>query len=104
METIIDVTPQEPIPTPSVGPLDPKCLEEGLIICNSQRIKGDQGISLDALVAIFTHLGSEIEKIGIANSYSLAEQVISLLEEAKPLLTKVVCALLIDFVARWLLQ
>lgn len=104
METIIDITPLDPIPTPSVGPLDPKCVEEGLIICNYQRIKGDQGISLDALVGIFTHLGRGMENIGIANSYSLAEQAISLLEEAKPLLTKVVCALLIGFVARRLLQ
>ncbi|KAG7976625.1 hypothetical protein I3843_06G159600 [Carya illinoinensis] len=88
METIIDITPLDPIPTPSVGPLDPKCVEEGLIICNYQRIKGDQGISLDALVGIFTHLGRGMENIGIANSYSLAEQAISLLEEAKPLLTK----------------
>nr|POE95715.1 protein trigalactosyldiacylglycerol 2, chloroplastic [Quercus suber] len=28
METLIEITPHNPIPTPSVGPLDPKCSEE----------------------------------------------------------------------------
>ncbi|KAK0593666.1 hypothetical protein LWI29_032079 [Acer saccharum] len=51
-------------------------------------MKGYQGISLDALVGIFTRLGREVEEIGVANSYSLAERVFSVIEEAKPLLTK----------------
>ncbi|KAJ7980672.1 protein TRIGALACTOSYLDIACYLGLYCEROL 2, chloroplastic-like [Quillaja saponaria] len=57
METLIDITPRDPIPTPSVGPLDPECVKE--------------------------------EEIGIANSYSLAQRVSSVIEEAKPLLTKI---------------
>jgi hypothetical protein len=92
METLIDITPRNPIPTPSVGPLDPKCSEEGLIVCDRQKIKGKQGVSLDALVGIFTHLGREVEDIGIANSYALAERVFSAIEEAKPLLAKVGCS------------
>jgi hypothetical protein len=59
METLIDITPGDPIPTPSIGPLDPECAEEGLIVCDRQKMKGNQGVSLDALVTIFTHLGRE---------------------------------------------
>ncbi|CAK9187547.1 unnamed protein product [Ilex paraguariensis] len=89
METLIDITPRDPIPTPSVGPLDQDCGKEGLIVCDRQKIKGYQGVSLDALVGIFTRLGREVEEIGVANTYSLAERVSSVIEEARPLLTKV---------------
>ncbi|XP_020228110.1 protein TRIGALACTOSYLDIACYLGLYCEROL 2, chloroplastic [Cajanus cajan] len=89
METIIDITPRDPIPTPSTGPLDQECSKEGLIVCDREKIKGYQGVSLDALVGIFTRLGQDVEKIGIANSYSLAERAASIIEEAKPLLTKI---------------
>lgn len=89
METIIDITPRDPIPTPTAGPLDQECSKEGLIVCDREKIKGYQGVSLDALVGIFTRLGRDVEKIGIANTYSLAERAASVIEEAKPLLTKV---------------
>ncbi|QCD78503.1 putative ABC transport system substrate-binding protein [Vigna unguiculata] len=89
METIIDITPRDPIPTPSTGPLDQECSKEGLIVCDREKIKGIEGVSLDKLVGIFTRLGQDVEKIGIANSYSLAERAASIMEEAKPLLTKV---------------
>ncbi|KAK7316603.1 hypothetical protein RJT34_00191 [Clitoria ternatea] len=89
METIIDITPRDPIPSPSTGPLDQECPKEGLIVCDREKIKGYQGVSLDALVGIFTRLGQDVEKIGIANSYSLAERAASIIEEAKPLLTKI---------------
>lgn len=86
---MIDITPRDPIPTPSVGPLDRDCTKEGLIVCDRQKIKGYQGVSLDALVGIFTRLGREVEEIGIANTYLLAERVSSVILEARPLLTKV---------------
>ncbi|QHO26975.1 hypothetical protein HN51_023998 [Arachis hypogaea] len=86
METIIDITPKDPIPTPSVGPLDQSCSKEGLIVCDREKIKGHQGVSLDALVGIFTRLGRDVEEIGIAKSYSLAERALSIIEEARPLL------------------
>lgn len=89
METIIDISPRNPIPTPSVGPLDQDCPKEGLIVCDREKIKGYQGVSLDALVGIFTRLGRDVEEIGIINSYSMAERVFSVIEEAKPLLTQV---------------
>ncbi|GLT34892.1 hypothetical protein SLA2020_093820 [Shorea laevis] len=43
METLIDITPRNPIPTPSVGPLDADCVKEGLIVCDRQKIKGQLG-------------------------------------------------------------
>ncbi|XP_061947118.1 protein TRIGALACTOSYLDIACYLGLYCEROL 2, chloroplastic-like isoform X2 [Populus nigra] len=88
METMIDITPRDPIPTPSVGPLDAECVKEGLIVCDRQKLKGHQGVSLDALVGIFTRIGREVEEIGVAKSYSLAECAAAVIEEAKPLLTK----------------
>lgn len=89
METLIDITPRDPIPTPSVGPLNAECDKEGLIVCDRQKIKGYQGVSLDALVGIFTRLGRDVEEIGIEKSYLLAEQVAAVIQEAKPLLAKV---------------
>lgn len=89
METMIDITPRDPIPTPAVGPLHTDCGKEGLIVCDRQRIKGIQGVSLDELVGIFTRLGREVEEIGVANTYSLAVRAASVIEEARPLLTKI---------------
>ncbi|KAI3465773.1 hypothetical protein Pfo_022436 [Paulownia fortunei] len=88
METLIDITPRDPIATPCVWPLDVGCAKEGLIACDRQKIKGYQGVSLDTLVGIFTRIGREVEEIGVANSYSLAERISAAIEEARPLLRK----------------
>ncbi|KAL0442287.1 UNVERIFIED_CONTAM: protein TRIGALACTOSYLDIACYLGLYCEROL 2, chloroplastic [Sesamum latifolium] len=89
METLIDITPRDPIPAPSVGPLHAGCVKEGLIVCDRQKIKGHQGVSLDALVGIFTRIGREVEEIGVANAYTVAERVATVIEEARPLLAKI---------------
>jgi hypothetical protein len=89
METMIDITPKDPLPTPSVGPLDTDCSKEGLILCDRERMKGQQGVSLDALVGIFTRLGRDMEEIGVHKSFKLAEKVASIMEEAQPLLSRV---------------
>lgn len=89
METLIDITPRVPLPKPSAGPLDPDCPKEGLIVCDRERIRGKQGVSLDELVGIFTRLGREMEEIGVSQSYKLAEKVASVVEEAQPLLAKI---------------
>lgn len=88
METKIDINPRDPIPTPSVSPLDEECAKEGLIVCDREKIKGHQGVSLDEMVGIYTRLGRDVEGIGIVNSYSLAERVFAVMEEARPLLTQ----------------
>uniref|UniRef100_A0A0C9S972 TSA: Wollemia nobilis Ref_Wollemi_Transcript_8943_1754 transcribed RNA sequence n=1 Tax=Wollemia nobilis TaxID=56998 RepID=A0A0C9S972_9CONI len=89
METLIDITPCPPIPTPTAGPLDPNCSKEGLIVCDRERLKGEQGVSLDELVGIFTRLGRQMDEISITKTYDLAERVGSVIEEAKPLLVKI---------------
>ncbi|CAM0911605.1 unnamed protein product [Alopecurus aequalis] len=89
METMIDITPKDPLPTPSVGPLDTDCSKEGLILCDKERMKGQQGVSLDALVGIFTRLGRDMEEIGVHKSFKLAEKVASIMEEAQPLLSRI---------------
>lgn len=89
METLIDITPKDPLPSPSAGPLDSDCSKEGLIVCDKERIRGQEGVSLDALVGIFTRLGREMEEIGVKRSYALAEKVASIVQEAQPLISKV---------------
>ncbi|KAL0857197.1 hypothetical protein Bca101_062351 [Brassica carinata] len=89
METMIDITPKDPIPEPSVGPLHQECGKEGLIVCDREKIKGEQGVSLDELVGIFTRMGRDVEEIGVANAFSLAERAVSVIEDAKPLLRKI---------------
>lgn len=89
MESMIDITPRDPIPTPSVGPLHQECEKEGLIICDRQKIKGYQGVSLDALVGIFTRIGRDLEEIGVSNTYELAKRAAGVIEEARPLLLKI---------------
>ncbi|XP_054818288.1 protein TRIGALACTOSYLDIACYLGLYCEROL 2, chloroplastic-like isoform X1 [Prosopis cineraria] len=89
MDTLIDITPRDPIPTPTAGPLDQECQKEGVIVCDREKVKGYQGVSLDALVGIFTRIGRDVEEIGVLNTYLLAERVSSVIEEARPLLTKI---------------
>ncbi|XP_068642351.1 protein TRIGALACTOSYLDIACYLGLYCEROL 2, chloroplastic [Aristolochia californica] len=89
METMIDITPKDPLPVPSVGPLDTDCINEGVIVCDKQKIAGQTGVSLDALVGIFTRLGREMEEIGVSKSYTMVEKVASVIQEVKPLLAKI---------------
>jgi len=89
METLIDITPRPPIPTNTAGPLDPYFNKEGLIVCNRGRIKGEQGVSLDELVGIFTRLGRQMDEVSVTKTYDLAERVASTIEEARPLLAKI---------------
>eukprot|EP01018_Ginkgo_biloba_P033289 Gb_27077 [translate_table: standard] len=89
METLIDITPRPPVPTTSVGPLDPDCSKEGVIVCDRQRMKGEQGVSLDELVGIFTRLGRQMDDISITKAYDLAERIGATIEDAKPLLAKI---------------
>lgn len=88
-ETLIDVTPRWPIPKPTVGPLDPECAAEGLIVCDRQRIKGEQGVSLDELVGICTKLARQIDALGVERMANMAERLGDAVQEARPLLFKV---------------
>lgn len=89
METLIDITPRPPVPKHTAGPLDPTCNKEGLIVCDRERIKGEQGVSLDELVGIFTRLGRQMDEVSVTKTYDLAERIASTIEEARPLLAKI---------------
>jgi hypothetical protein len=98
-ETLIDITPRLPLPKPSLGPLDAGCSDEGLIVCDTERIKGEQGVSLDELVGICIKLARQVDDMGVANMADMAERLGKAVEEAKPLLSKV---LLLPLVAKFL--
>ncbi|CAM6022067.1 unnamed protein product [Sphagnum balticum] len=87
-ETLIDITPRLPLPEPSLGPLDPGCSDEGLIVCDRESIKGEQGVSLDELVGICIKLARQVDDMGVANMADMAERLEKAVEEAKPLLSK----------------
>ncbi|KAH8958884.1 hypothetical protein BDL97_06G050700 [Sphagnum fallax] len=87
-ETLIDITPRLPLPKPSLGPLDLGCSDEGLIVCDRESIKGEQGVSLDELVGICIKLARQVDDMGVANMADMAERLGKAVEEAKPLLSK----------------
>ncbi|KAG0590921.1 hypothetical protein M758_1G130700 [Ceratodon purpureus] len=88
-ETLIDVTPRRPIPKPTMGPLDPGCPSEGLIVCDRERIKGEQGVSLDELVGVCTKIARQIDALGVERMAGMAERLGDAVEDARPLLLKV---------------
>ncbi len=98
-ETLIDITPRLPLPKPSLGPLDLGCSDEGLIVCDRESIKGEQGVSLDELVGICIKLARQVDDMGVANMADMAERLGKAVEEAKPLLSKV---LLLSLLAKFL--
>lgn len=88
-ETLIDVTPRRPLPKPTVGPLDPYCPSEGLIVCDRERIKGEQGVSLDELVGICTKMARQMDALGVDRVADMAERLSETVQDARPLLLKV---------------
>jgi hypothetical protein len=88
-ETLIDVTPIQSLPKPTVGPLDPYCPTEGLIVCDRERIKGQQGVSLDELVGICTKIARQMDALGVDRVADMAERLSEAVQDARPLLLKV---------------
>lgn len=88
-ETLIDVTPRLPLPKPTVGPLDPACPAEGIIVCDRERIKGEQGVSLDELVGICTKIARQMDALGVDRMAGMAERLSEAVQDARPLLLKV---------------
>lgn len=88
-ETLIDVTPMVPLPLPTVGPLDPGCAAEGVIVCDRERIKGEQGVSLDELVGICTKIARQMDELGVERMAGMAERLSEAVQDARPLLLKV---------------
>lgn len=88
-ETLIDITPKPPIPVVRVGPLDERCAEEGVIVCDRERIQGSQGVSLDELVAICTKIAKQVDQEGVHTLYEAVDKFVAVAEQAKPLLEKI---------------
>ena len=89
-ETIIDITPEIPIPRAQWGPLDSGCEGEGLIVCDRGKIVGQPGVSMDELVSICTKLAREMDKQdGISKMFTTAESAQDLMKNLEPLLIEV---------------
>ncbi len=86
-ETIIDITPEIPIPNAKWGPLDSGCEGEGLVVCDRGKIVGVPGVSMDELVGICTKLAREMDQQnGIAKMFATAESAQDLMKNLEPLL------------------
>ena len=86
-ETIIDITPEIPIPKAQWGPLDSGCEGEGLVVCDRGKIQGTPGVSMDELVGICTKLAREMDSNdGIAKMFATAETAQDLMKNLEPLL------------------
>ena len=86
-ETIIDITPEIPIPKAQWGPLDSGCEGEGLVVCDRGKIVGVPGVSMDELVGIATKLAREMDaQNGIAKMFATAETAQDLMKNLEPLL------------------
>ncbi|GFR46251.1 hypothetical protein Agub_g7800 [Astrephomene gubernaculifera] len=84
-EPLLDVTPQLPVPPYTALPHDPRCGEEGVLVCHNGRIAGRQGVALDDLVYIMTRLARQAESDGVDKVFAAAESATALMEAAGPL-------------------
>jgi len=89
-ETLIDITPQQPIPAAKgPGPLDAGCDAANSIVCDRGRLVGRAGVSLDALVAVCTRLALQMEQLGgLQTMNSVALDVQSMLANLGPLVNQ----------------
>ncbi|MCO5570106.1 hypothetical protein L7F22_023822 [Adiantum nelumboides] len=88
-ETIIDITPISPVPRPSIGPLDPGCPSEGLIVCNKERIKGQQGVSMEDLMRLCGKMSKNTKESDVRDFIKTAEHLGDVVVSSKLLLEKV---------------
>lgn len=88
-ETLIDITPMNPVPRPSVGPLDPSCSSEGLIVCDKERIRGQQGVSMDDLMRLCGKMARNTKDSDLKDLFKTADQIGTVVDNSKPLLEKV---------------
>lgn len=58
-------------------------------MCDRERMKGEQGVSLDELVGICTKIARQIDALGVERMASMAERLIDAVQDARPLLLKV---------------
>eukprot|EP01024_Parvocaulis_polyphysoides_P052263 TRINITY_DN5155_c0_g2_i5.p1 TRINITY_DN5155_c0_g2~~TRINITY_DN5155_c0_g2_i5.p1 ORF type:complete len:377 (-),score=49.12 TRINITY_DN5155_c0_g2_i5:256-1386(-) len=87
-EPFVDITPVVPFPTFSSGPLDPKCNEEGSIVCGGGTIKGYPGVALDDLVYICTKLANQMDAEGIEELSKKTQMLEDIVNKAQPLVER----------------
>ena len=89
-ETLIDITPQKPIPplASAAGPLEAGCEAEGVIVCDRGRLQGRTGVSMDAMVAVCTRLATEMEQLGLARMWAAGDDVRATLAALQPLIAQ----------------
>mmetsp|Transcript_15027 Transcript_15027/g.45378 ORF Transcript_15027/g.45378 Transcript_15027/m.45378 type:complete len:407 (-) Transcript_15027:771-1991(-) len=85
-ESLIDITPQEPIPQWKASPLEKECEGEGQIVCHQGRIKGQPGVAMDDLIYISTKLMRQFDAVGMDKFIEAAETATQAIEDARPLL------------------
>ena len=86
-ETIIDITPELPIPKAQWGPLDSGCEGEGLVVCDRGKIQGVPGVSMDDLVGICTKLAREMDQQkGLQKMFAATTAAEDLMKNLEPLL------------------
>ncbi|KAA6424956.1 MAG: ATP-binding cassette superfamily [Trebouxia sp. A1-2] len=79
-ESLIDITPQLPIPD----------YKEGKVVCRDGHIRGQPGVALDDLVYICTKIARQMDANGLSKVFDAAETATSAIEEARPLLENAV--------------
>ncbi|KAL3152198.1 hypothetical protein ABBQ32_001285 [Trebouxia sp. C0010 RCD-2024] len=89
-ESLIDITPQLPIPDYKASPTSAGCEEEGLVVCRGGHIGGQPGVALDDLVYICTKIARQMDADGLSKVFDAAETASSAIEEARPLLENAV--------------
>jgi len=88
-EPLVDITPQLPLPVFSHGPLDgAPCRDEGAIVCDGGRIRGQQGVALDDLVYVMTRMARQMDGAGLDKVFAAAEAATAAVEEATPLVAQ----------------
>ena len=87
-ESIVDITPRKPLPTPVHSPLDPGCESEGLIVCHRGTATGVTGVSLDDLVSVCTRLARKMEALGMETMFDTAETANKLMKDVGPLMVQ----------------
>eukprot|EP00891_Asterochloris_glomerata_P002185 jgi/Astpho2/2185/Aster-03176 len=89
-ESLIDITPQQPIPQYKALPGEAECEQEGKVVCAGGHIQGQTGVALDDLVYICTKIARQMDTNGLDRVFDAAETATAAIEEARPLLENAV--------------
>lgn len=89
-ESLIDITPQIPIPEWKASPLEEECEQEGQIVCHQGRIKGNPGVAMDDLIYVSTKLMRQFDAAGMDKTLEAIDTMTQAIEDARPLLHRAI--------------